>query len=222
MRVLLAVLVMTFSVPTPLVWAAGPSPDTLALLKSLEGQKKWLRITVVRLQGPLSGSDTTNVYADGHVRYQSWGTESTSVDEFTKDVQRSLQSSDATMNWRVRVVEEGSPVTITKAEAKDKNVELELRDSGGSKHKIRFKFEEGRYSYTPEALKPLFALTFADTEAEARGEKPTVTIKLGMTIDEVLAAKGPGKTRVELGSKTILAYDDFKFVFENGLLRDVQ
>jgi hypothetical protein len=96
-------------------------------------------------------------------------TESTSTEEFTKDVERSLQQHH--QDGHVRVVGKGSHVTITKAEASDDQVELEVRDSGGSKNMIRFKYGDDRPSYTAENVQRLLAVCFADTESEAKGEE---------------------------------------------------
>lgn len=172
----------------------------------------------------MSGVDATNIYPDGHVRYKLLmgfrSTESTSADEFTKDVQRSLQQNDQTGN--VRVVGKGSRVTIVKTKPEKEEVELELRDSGGSKHKIRLKFKDSNYGYSADDLKRLLAVGFAETEAEAKSEGATASIQLGMTPEQVIAIRGSPKTRVDLGSKIVLTYDDLKLIFEKGKLADVQ
>lgn len=84
---------------------------------------------------------------------------------------------------------------------------------------IRLKFDDG--VYTLEDVKRLVAVCFADSEADAKGTA-TVVISLGMTIDEVIKAKGAPKTRVDLGAKTILTYEDMKPIFTDGKLSDVQ
>jgi hypothetical protein len=63
----------------------GPTPDTLSLLKSVEGQRKWLRVDVIRIQGPLRGLDATNVYPDGHVLDPSWVVEGSARDRLRFD-----------------------------------------------------------------------------------------------------------------------------------------
>jgi hypothetical protein len=210
----------------PLLVAAGaPGPDVMELLKGLEGKPAWLRVDVVRVQWALGGTDATNIYPDGHVRYAAHtgglrSTESTSVEEFTKDVQHTMQQNKK--DGQVRLVGRGSPVTVAKAEAEKDAVVLELRDSGGSKHKIRLKFNDRDYAYSADDVRRLLAVVFADTEAQAKGEKPTASLQLGMTVDEVIAIKGSPKTRVDLGSKVILTYEDLKITFERGKLTDVQ
>jgi hypothetical protein len=222
MRKLLLSTVLVALIPLPAM--AVPPREILDLLRSLEGRSTWLRIDVIRLQYPLNGKDATNVLPDGHVRYRLLmgfrSTESTSTEEFTKDIQRSLQEGHQA--GQVRIVGKGSPVKITKAEASDDEVELEIRDSGDSKNKIRFKYDKDKQSFTADNVKKLLAVCFADTEAEAKSDAPTAAIKLGMSVQEVIAVKGTPKTSVDLGPKTILTYPDLKLIFQDGKLADVQ
>lgn len=222
MRKVLLAAALVASMPLPLV--AAPSREILDFLKSLEGKSTWLRIDVIRVQYALGGKDATNVLPDGHVRYRLKmgfrSAESTSTEEFTRDVHSNLERQHQA--GQVRMVGKGSPVTITKAEASDDEVELEIRDSGDSKNKIRFKYDKDKESFTTDNVKRLLAVCFADTEAEATSDQPTAAIKLGMSVDEVIAVKGAPKTKVDLGAKTILTYPDLKLIFEDGKLADVQ
>ena len=206
------------------VFAGAPPPGVLDVVKSLEGKATWLRIDVVRVQYLLSGKDATNVLPDGHVRYKLLmgfrSTESTSSEEFTKDVERNLHQHHTDGN--VRVVGKGSHVTITKADASDDEVELEIRDSGNSKNMIRLKYGNDKQDYNVDSVKRLLDVCFADSEAEAKGERPAATITLGMTVEEIAAIKGAPKTTVDLGSKKILTYPDLKLIFEENKLVDVQ
>ena len=43
-----------------------------------------------------------------------------------------------------------------------------------------------------------------------------------MSIEEVVQLKGNPLTRVNLGAKTILSYDDIKIIFQDGGLADAQ
>ncbi len=148
----------------------------------------------------LSFLDATNVYADGLVRYQMRlgirRTESTSAEEFIRDAHRSLQQNET--EGQVRVANAGTKVTISMTKVEDKEIEVEFRDSGNSKHKIRLKFDNGIYFL--DDVKRLIDVCFADSEAAAKG-KATVTISLGMTVDEVIKVKGAPKTRVDLGGQ---------------------
>ena len=205
--------------------AAGPAPAGVQeVLKPWLGKSAYLRFDVIRVQYMLGGKDATNLLPDGHVRYRLKtglrAAESTSTDEFTKDIQRTLDKSDTP--GQVRVVGRGSKVTISSIQAHDDEVELEVRDSGGSKNVIRFKYDKDKASYTPDNVRKLLATSFAETEAEAKADQPTATITLGMSVEEVIAIKGPPQTRVDLGPKAILTYADLKLIFAEGKLSDVQ
>ena len=68
----------------------------------------------------------------------------------------------------------------------------------------------------------LFAIAFTDNEADLKGAEETVSIEMGMTIEQVITAKGKPETQVNLGTKTILKYDDMKYIFKDGQLSDVE
>jgi hypothetical protein len=219
-REVLRVIALSMTMALASRGAAQP-PDATRFVNGLIGKTFWLKVDVVRIQRMLGGMDATNIYPDGMVRYQARigirRTESTNVEEFTKDAQRSIQQNR--QEAQVRVASAGTKVTMSMVKVEDKEIELEFRDTGNSKQKIRLKFDEGHY--TLEDVQRLIAVCFADSEAEAKG-KATVTITVGMSIVDVIAAKGAPKTRVDLGAKTILTYDDMKLVFQDGKLADVQ
>jgi hypothetical protein len=220
MKSLACILALLFAA-TPA--AAGPAPEVVALAKSLEGKSIWLRVGVVRLQWQMGGgTDAANVYRDGTVKYEArFGgmrkTEATSFDQFLADAERVIHQGGKSMT--VKAMNSGTGVTITTAKAEDDQMVIEFHDAAKSKQKVTFKFGNGAYGV--EDVNRLLKVCFADSEAEAKGTA-TVTIKMGMTVEEVIAAKGAPKTKVELGSKTILTYPDMKLVFENGKLVDVQ
>lgn len=202
---------------------AGPAPEVVALAKSLGGKAYWLRIGVVRLQWEMGGgTDAANVYRDGTVKYEArFGgirkVESTSFDQFLADAERVIHQGGKSMT--VKAMHSGAGVTIATAKAEGDQMVIEFQDASKSKQKVTFKFGDGPYGV--EDVNRLLKVCFADSEAEAKGTA-TVTLALGMSIEEVVAAKGAPKTRVELGAKTILTYPDMKLVFENGKLVDVQ
>jgi hypothetical protein len=204
-----------------LSFGAAPPPDAKAFIEGLMGKTFWLKVEVIRIQQALGGMDATNVYPDGMVRYQARigirRTESTDAEEFTKDAQRTIQQNKQFS--QVRVANRGTKVTMSMVKVEDKEIELEFLDTGKSKQKIRLKFDDGHYNL--EDVKRLVALCFADSESDAKGTS-TVRIEVGMTIDEVIKAKGAPKTRVDLGAKTILTYEDMKLIFTDGKLSDVQ
>ena len=120
----------------------------------------------------------------------------------------------------VRVIQRGAKAVIRKAEAKEKEVYIELDKLSGARHAVRLKVN--RDNYTIAEVDRLFDVAFAASEAELAGSEVTVLLNMNMTIEEVIARKGKPKTRVELGDKTVLAYDDLKLIFENGELVDAQ
>ena len=88
---------------------------------------------------------------------------------------------------------------------------------------------ENRNLQTPQRYAELSGETvrheldaFATSEAELEGAEETVLLKMNMSIEEVIALKGKPKTRVELGSKTVLTYDDLKLIFKDGKLVDAE
>ena len=91
---------------------------------------------------------------------------------------------------------------------------------GGSKTKIRFKFDKQPDAYNPATVMEMFAFTFAESK-EDLAEK-TTELMLGMSIEDVVQLKGNPLTRVNLGAKTILSYDDIKLIFQDGGLSDAQ
>lgn len=214
-------LVVFLAVSSALSLGAAPPPDAVSFVNGLLGKTFWLKVDVIRIQQALGGIDATNIYPDGMVRYQARigirRTESTDAEEFTKDAQRTIQQNRQFS--QVRVANRGTKVTVSMVKVEDKEIELEFRDTGNSKQKIRLKFEDGRY--TLDDVKRLVALCFAESETDAKGTT-TIAISVGMTIEEVIKAKGAPKTRVDLGAKTILTYDDMKLIFTDGKLSDVQ
>lgn len=66
--------------------------------------------------------------------------------------------------------------------------------------------------------------TGAPNTQEGTEEPPpeTPTIRIGQTIDEVVAALGKPDTIVDLGAKQIYKYKDLKVTFVNGKVSDVQ
>ncbi len=51
---------------------------------------------------------------------------------------------------------------------------------------------------------------------------PPVTVQLGQTTDQVVAALGQPEKMINLGAKQIYVYKDLKVTFENGKVKDVQ
>ena len=68
----------------------------------------------------------------------------------------------------------------------------------------------------------MFEFTFADKKEDVPGFEKTVEIGLGMSVEEVVAIKGKPKSKINLGKKVILTYDDVKLIFEEDKLVDAQ
>ena len=63
-----------------------------------------------------------------------------------------------------------------------------------------------------------------ESAAESKEDlaEKTTELMLGMSIEDVVQLKGNPLTRVNLGAKTILSYDDIKLIFQDGGLSDAQ
>lgn len=192
-------------------------------LDSMKGVSLFLKIDVVRVQRVLSGTDATNIDREGQVYYRATlsglrATHTTSTEEFTEEVRQVAEQEEEAL--KTRVWTRGTPVWIHKSKAKDDEVLIDLRMTKGSS-RIRLKFEDGM-PYTVEDVRRLFWLCFAETEAELAGAEETITIQLGMSVDDIINLKGNPITRVNLGSKTMLTYDDMKLIFQEDKLIDVK
>ena len=116
----------------------------------------------------------------------------------------------------VRRAERGTKLKIKKAKMKEKEIEIEIDKISGAKHGLRLKFEGN--SYNLEHVQRLFAIAFTENEADLLGAETTVNIIMGMTVEDVIAAKGKPEMRVDLGTKVILEYSDMKYIFIDGKL----
>jgi hypothetical protein len=193
-------------------------------LAGVTGKALFLKVDVLRVQRMLSGQDATNIDRDGKVYYRAHvggfrSSQATSAEDFANEArEQARQGKQADLH--VRSWNRGAPVTIEKATVNKDEIELDVKmTKGGSK--IRFKFDDNQ-PWGIEDVERLFHVAFAETEAELQGAQRSVDIAAGMSTDDVIAKKGAPKTRVSLGTKTILTYDDMKLVFENDKLVDVQ
>ena len=59
-------------------------------------------------------------------------------------------------------------------------------------------------------------------QSSAAGNAPSVTISLGQSTDEVIAALGRPPKTANLGAKQIFIYNDMKITFQDGRVTDVQ
>lgn len=221
MRVLFVCLSLTFaSVQTV---QAQPA-DVTRHVAALTGETFWLKIAFVEVNDGLRGIDAANVFENGEVSYRATiggfrQSQSQSAEDFAEEV-RNIIARDELSGWSVRVIQRGAKVRIRKAQAKKREVYIELDKLSGARHAVRLKID--RNNYTVAEVERLFNVAFAASEAELEGSEATVLLEMNMTIEEVIARKGRPGTRVELRAKTILAYDDLKLIFVRGKLVDAQ
>lgn len=214
-------LVLTFS----FVYAGGEKDSTVqAIAKELKGQQKWLKIDVVRIQFALAGKDATYIYPDGKVYYRAKvgegfdalrDTQSTTAEDFAEEARKKIKEGGS-----VRILNRGVRVTIHEVKLGGDDIQVAITDEGGAKSAIKIDFKDKNYS--ADDFKKALAIAFANNEGELKGASETAKIELGMSVDDVIKIKGNPKSRVDLGSKIILTYDDMKIIFQDGKLVDVQ
>ncbi len=221
MRIFVVILSMAFASIQNI--QAQPA-DVASHVAALKGKTFWLKIAFVEVNDGIRGIDAANVLENGEVSYRAAiggfrQSQSQSAEDFAEEV-RNIITRDELSGWSVRVIQRGAKAVIRKAEAGEKEVYIELDKLSGARHAVRLKVN--RDNYTIAEVERLFNIAFAGGEAELAGPEETVLLKMNMTIEEVIARKGNPGTRVELGSKTILAYDDLKLIFKDGKLVDAE
>lgn len=207
--------------------ALAQSGEVRQVCQEMSGKTLWLKIDVVRIQHFISGIDATNVYPGGKVYYRAkFGgvrqIQSTSAEDFAEEARVEAATHEAGLRSQVRRWERGSQVKIHRVRAKEKEVQVDVTEDGGSKSRIRFKFDRDMALYNAEAVRELFAFTFADNEADLEGADKTVKLVLGMPVADVRKLKGKPASEVDLGRKLVLVYDDMKLIFMDGKLADVE
>ncbi len=205
----------------------GQSAEIKDFCKSTKGQSYFLRLDIIRIQHVIGGIDATNILPGPEVSYRAkFGgfrqIQSSTSEDFAEEARLANQNqvSSGGLSSSVRSWKKGTEITIHKVKVKKKEIQWDITEKGGSKSRLRFKFDKHKDAYNIDTVKEMFYFTFAKDKNDV-GEK-TVEISLGMSIDDTIALKGNPKTRVNLGSKTILTYDDMKLIFLDGKLNDVQ
>ena len=221
MRTLLVFLSMTFA---SIQFAQAQPADVAGHVAALKGKTFWLKIAFVEVNDGIRGVDAANVLENGEVSYRATiggfrQSQSQSAEDFAEEA-RNIITRDDLAGWSVRVIQKGAKAVIRKAEAREKEVYIELDKLSGARHAVRLKVN--RENYTIAEVDRLFDIAFAASEAELAGSEATVLLEMNMSIEEVIDRKGRPGTRVDLGSKTILAYDDLKLIFKDGKLVDAQ
>ena len=221
MRIFVVFLLMAFASIQNI--QAQPA-DVASHVAALKGETFWIKIAFVEVNDGIRGIDAANVLENGEVSYRATiggfrQSQSQSAEDFAEEV-RNIITRDELLGWSVRVIQRGAKIVIRKAEAREKDVYIELDKLSGARHAVRLKVN--RDEYTIPEVERLFNVAFAASEAELAGPEETVLLKLNMSIEEVIARKGKPGTRVELGDKTILVYDDLKLIFVDGKLVDAE
>jgi len=191
------------------------------------GKEYWLKIDLVEVNFGLRGTDAANVFSNGEVSYRakignifSRQVQSQDAEDFAEEARIQLAKNKKNKISSVRRIQRGAKVGIRKAEAKQKEVYVELDESSGARHAVHLKID--RSNYTVEEVDRLFRIAFAEKESELAGAEKTVRIQMGMTVEAIIDLKGKPENHVELGPKTILTYPGLKLIFKDGLLVDVE
>ena len=219
------ILLISLSLAVAAIQSIQAQPaDVASHVAALKGETFWIKIAFVEVNDGIRGVDAANVLENGEVSYRAtFGgfrqSQSQSAEDFAEEA-RNIIIRDELSGWSVRVIQRGAKVKIRRAEAKEKEVYIELDKLSGARHAVRLKVN--RDNYTVAEVERLFNIAFAASEAELAGSEETVLLELNMTIEEVIARKGNPGTRVELGDKTVLAYDDVKLIFVDGKLVDAK
>lgn len=215
-------LVLIVLTVVPALSARDREDEIEEYLDGLQGKAFWLKADVARIQAALAGRDVTNVYPDGTVSYRYLmsgvrSTITTDVNEFVAAARQASAQQGVARN--VRVFNRGTRVTVKDTSMDDEEVKLDMAEAGGTKLGVMLKFENDEYSL--EDVKRSVGHILAENQADLSNVQ-TVSLELGMSVEQVIKAKGKPKTQVTIGRKTVLTYDDVKLVFEDEKLADVQ
>ncbi len=203
------------------------APAIMAWADSLKGQERWLKVDVLKLVDSGNSKDPTNIDMKGHVYYRAAiagevtsVTQTTTIEDFEEAARvmydrAAIKGDKPGHTWKyVR----GTKVRIDEIDLSNEDIKIEIKEGEkGKKTALRLKFE--KKEYTRDEVQRLYAAAFADSES---GVVETVNIELGMTPEQVIAAKGQPISRTNLGPKVILTYKDMKMIFQDGKLVDVQ
>lgn len=197
-------------------------PAIVEFCKSVKGKDFYLKVGVVSIKHLIGGTDATNILPGPEASYRGTlgGTrqiQSSDAEDFAEEARLIAATME---DVSVRHYKRGTKVTIEKSKVEEDEMEIFLKETGGSKTKVRFKFDKQPDAYNPATVMEMFAFTFAATKEEL--EEKTVELMLGMSIEEVIEVKGRPTSRINLGAKTMLTYDDVKLIFQDGRLSDAQ
>lgn len=211
-------------------WSDDSTPRAFA--KKIIGQKKWLRLDVINIQGNRDTTDegTVHIFPNGKiyhkVHYYSYTSDlpvsyqTESIIELENEVRQRFR------NVTTEIWSRGTQVTIyavyfvAKWKKSDYHAQIGITNFRGDKTTINVVFDFN--GNIVEQFQRAFAIAFADSESELHETGQAVKLSLGMSIDDVIKMKGQPKTRADLGAKTVFTYDDVKVIFQDGKLVDVQ
>ena len=197
-------------------------PAIVEFCKSVKGKDFYLKVGVVSIKHLIGGTDATNILPGPEASYRGTlgGTrqiQSSDAEDFAEEARLIAATME---DISIRHYKRGTKVTIEKSKVEEDEMEIFLKETGGSKTKVRFKFDKQPDAYNPATVMEMFAFTFAATKEEL--EEKTVELMLGMSIAEVIEVKGRPTSQINLGAKTMLTYDDVKLIFQDGRLSDAQ
>ena len=209
-----------------LAWQApiGAQPkDVKDFCKKLKGNVYWLNVDVIRVDHAIRITDATSVGPDSSVTYSAkmgpaYHTTTQNPNEFVEEVRRLVNEVELTA--LAQVIKKGTKVRIRKVKTRKDHVEIFVVEPRRVYTSIRFGL--GREAYTLAQFKGLFAVVFSEEEPTELGLRQTAEITKGMSIEDVIQLRGQPETRVDLGPKTVLTYDDLKLIFRDGKLVDAE
>lgn len=188
--------------------------------RQITSRSVWLNIDVLRVKSLLGVTDATRVHPDGTVYHRSQLDPRTIPNAAWTQAPQDLFGGS-------RVLKRGARVTVKEVRMGRDHIRLDLTGAGGTDAALRFVF--GAEGLTLEGFDRALGTAFSETrpeEAQSPGKvtQPvkTVQIDLGMTIEDVIKLRGQPETRINLGAKTILTYEDVKFIFLDDKLVDAQ
>ena len=227
MRLHTFMLLLSLSIVAPI--AADAQADKAAIVEfcqSVKGKEYFLKVGVVRIKHLIGGEDATNILPGPEVSYRAtFGSvqdiQASVAEDFAEEA-RLVANREATEDFAstVRHYARGTQVKIEKFKVEKSEIEFNIKEKGGSKTKIRFKFGKSPDDYNLATVQDMFAFTFAETKEDLK--EKAVELSLGMSVAEVIKAKGRPISRINLGAKTMLTYGDVKLIFQDDKLSDAQ
>jgi hypothetical protein len=162
---------------------------------------------------------------------------------FGKDFLNAMNKPGASAAIDQRVVAAGENAYVTRINIEKDGAVFRLYDGAGYYGELKFPFAKNAVPAADEILPEIQGVlsvlqeaTPAATPAPAPAAEsvpqpapaaeqppsPPPTLKLGMSIDEIVAAMGQPDRVADLGAKKIYSYKDMKITFVDGKVSDIQ